>query len=156
MVAPSLQILLSRDFAEAQSMSCHAFDDGVDVLAVMGGDGMMHLGVNTAAAAHLAGSSRTTLGLIPAGTGNDLCRGIGLDPQDAAGAASVIAAGHARSIDLARVGDTYVACGTRDGLRRAGESPGQPDALAPRLDSLRLGRDGGAAGVLAPALPADP
>ena len=75
-----LEILLSRDFAEAKSMAHQAIADGVDVLAVMGGDGMMHLGVNTSAAAHLDGRSRTTLGLIPAGTGNDLCRGIGLPP----------------------------------------------------------------------------
>jgi diacylglycerol kinase (ATP) len=69
---------------------------------------MTHLGVNTLAAAHLSGDSRTTLGLIPAGTGNDLCRGIGLDPQDAVAAAAVIATGDSRFIDLARVGDTYV------------------------------------------------
>ena len=48
-----LDILLSRDFGEAQSMSRRAIQDGADVLAVMGGDGMMHLGVNTVAAAHL-------------------------------------------------------------------------------------------------------
>jgi len=103
-----LEILLSRDFAEAQSMTRRAIHDGVDVLAVMGGDGMMHLGVNTSAAAHLSGDSRTTLGLIPAGTGNDLCRGIGLDARDAVAAAAVIAEGCTRAIDLARVGDTYV------------------------------------------------
>ena len=68
----------------------------------------MHLGVNTVAAAQLSGGSRTTLGLIPAGTGNDLCRGIGLDAHDAVAAAAVIAAGHSRSLDLAQVGDTYV------------------------------------------------
>ena len=39
-----LQILLSRDFLEAQSMTRRAIQDGADVLAVMGGDGMMHLG----------------------------------------------------------------------------------------------------------------
>ena len=66
----NLEILLSRDFAEAKSMAHQAIADGVDVLAVMGGDGMMHLGVNTSAAAHAEGRSRTTLGLIPAGTGN--------------------------------------------------------------------------------------
>ena len=104
----NLEILLSRDFAEAQSMARGAIEDGADVLAVMGGDGIMHLGVNTAAAAHLLGGSRTTLGLIPAGTGNDLCRGIGLDPHNAVAAAAVIAAGHSRSLDLAQVGDTYV------------------------------------------------
>lgn len=103
-----LQILLSRDFAEARALTRKAVHDGVDVLAVMGGDGMMHLGINTIAAAHPSGSSRITLGLIPAGTGNDLCRGIGLDPQDAVAAAAVIAAGVTRIIDLARVGDTYV------------------------------------------------
>jgi diacylglycerol kinase (ATP) len=123
-----LQILLSRDFAEARSMTYQAVDDGVDVLAVMGGDGMMHLGVNTSAAAHLARGSRTTLGLIPAGTGNDLCRGIGLDPQDAVAAAAVIAAGYTRAIDLARVADTYVAAVLATGVdalvnRRANEMP---------------------------------
>jgi diacylglycerol kinase (ATP) len=104
----NLEILMSRDFAEAQSMTRGAIEDGVDVLAVMGGDGIMHLGVNTAAVAHLLRGSRTTLGLIPAGTGNDLCRGIGLDPRDAVAAAAVIAAGHSRSLDLAQVGDTYI------------------------------------------------
>jgi diacylglycerol kinase (ATP) len=103
-----LHVLLSRDFAEARSMIRHASQDGADVLAVMGGDGMAHLGVNTVAAAHLSGHNRTTLGLIPAGTGNDFCRGIGLDPKNAVAAAVVIAAGHSRFIDLARVGETYV------------------------------------------------
>ncbi len=103
-----LHVLVSRDFAEAQSMIRHAIQDGADVLAVMGGDGMTHLGVNTVAAAHLSGHNRTTLGLIPTGTGNDFCRGIGLDPKNAVAAAVVIAAGHSRFIDLARVGETYV------------------------------------------------
>ena len=43
-------------------MTRRAIQDDADVLAVMGGDGMMHLGVNTVAAAHLSGGSRTTLG----------------------------------------------------------------------------------------------
>jgi diacylglycerol kinase (ATP) len=124
----NLEILLSRDFAEAQSMTRRAIRDGADVLAVMGGDGMMHLGVNTSAAAHLFGSSRTTLGLIPAGTGNDLCRGIGLDPQDAVAAAAVIAAGYSRPIDLAQVQDTYVGAVLATGFdalvnRRANHMP---------------------------------
>ena len=44
-------------------MTRQAVADGVDVLAVMGGDGMMHLGVNTAAAAHL--SCADYLGDVP-------------------------------------------------------------------------------------------
>jgi len=103
-----LTILLSRDFSEACAMAERAVADGVDVLAVMGGDGMTHLGVNTCAAAHLAGDRRTTLGIIPAGTGNDLCRGLGLDPGDPVAAAAVVAAGHTRSMDLTQVGDRFV------------------------------------------------
>jgi diacylglycerol kinase (ATP) len=124
----NVEILLSRDFAEAQSMTRLAIQDDADVLAVMGGDGMMHLGVNTVAAAQLSGRNRTTLGLIPAGTGNDLSRGIGLDPHNAVAAAAVIAAGHRRFIDLARVGDTFVGAVLATGFdalvnRRANQMP---------------------------------
>src|SRR4029453_3936460 len=87
-----------------------------------------HVGVNTSAAAQLSGGSRTTLGLIPAGTGNDLCRGVGLDPRDAAGADAVIAGGHSRAIDLAQVDDVYVAAVLATGFdalvnRRANQMP---------------------------------
>jgi len=80
------------------------------------------------AAAHAEGRSRTTLGLIPAGTGNDLCRGIGLPPKDAVAAAEIIAAGRSRSIDLARVAETYVAAVLATGFdalvnRRANQMP---------------------------------
>jgi diacylglycerol kinase (ATP) len=104
----ALQILLSRDFAEAQQMTRDAVGAGVDVLAVMGGDGMMHLGVNTCAQQHQLGNHSTTLGLIPAGTGNDLCRGVGLDPKDPVAAAAVIAAGRSMPIDLIRVNGRFV------------------------------------------------
>ena len=103
-----LTILLSRDFAEARAMAERAVADGVDVLAVMGGDGMAHLGINTCAKAHLSGDRRTTLGIIPGGTGNDLCRGLGLDPHDAVAGAAVVATGHTRQVDLTRVGDRFI------------------------------------------------
>ncbi|MBA3528382.1 MAG: acylglycerol kinase family protein, partial [Propionibacteriaceae bacterium] len=37
----ALEILLSRDFSEAQSMTRDAVESGCDALVVMGGDGMM-------------------------------------------------------------------------------------------------------------------
>jgi diacylglycerol kinase (ATP) len=104
----ALDILLSRDFAEAQSMTRHAVSSGADVLAVMGGDGMMHLGLNTCAQARRGGDGRVTLGVIPAGTGNDFARGIGLDPQDPIAASAVIGNGHSRPVDLAWVNDRYI------------------------------------------------
>jgi diacylglycerol kinase (ATP) len=104
----ALQILLSRDFAEARQMAGDAVDDAVDVLAVMGGDGMMHLGVNTCAKAHERSGHPTTLGMIPAGTGNDLCRGVGLQPHDPVAAARIVADGRVTPIDLLKVNDSYV------------------------------------------------
>ena len=70
-----LEILLSRDVDEARTMAVQALDAGVGTLVVMGGDGMVHLGLNVVA--DRPGVSN--LGLIPAGTGNDLCRGLGMD-----------------------------------------------------------------------------
>jgi diacylglycerol kinase (ATP) len=59
----------------------------------MGGDGMMHLGLNACAATDVP------LGLIPAGTGNDFCRGVGT-PASVPAAVRTIVAGHTRRIDL--------------------------------------------------------
>lgn len=103
-----LEILLSRDYADAEKHTQHAVSAGTDVLVVMGGDGMMHLGVNTVARAHLQGRTQTTLAMIPAGTGNDLCRGIGLDPDDPVAAAGVVSTGKTLSIDLMRIQDRFV------------------------------------------------
>jgi diacylglycerol kinase (ATP) len=104
----TLEVMLSRDVDEARAMAVEAVTAGTDVLAVMGGDGMMHLGLNTVAAEHRAGRTRTVLGLVPAGTGNDLCRGLGLDPTDPVAAAHVLAAGHTEPVDLIAVNDRFV------------------------------------------------
>lgn len=64
-----------------------------DVLVMMGGDGMASLGLNACAGSHLQ------LGIIPAGTGDDFARGVGI-PRDPLRAAAAIAAGRTRRIDL--------------------------------------------------------
>lgn len=89
-------------------MTRHAVSSGADVLAVMGGDGMMHLGLNTCAQATPDGTRGPAFGAIPAGTGNDFCRGIGLDSSDPVAAAAVIAGGNVREVDLALVNDRFV------------------------------------------------
>jgi YegS/Rv2252/BmrU family lipid kinase len=67
-----------------------------DCVIVGGGDGTLH------AAAPALLETGLTLGILPLGTANDLARtlGIGPDPVDAA---RVIAAGHARELDLGEV-----------------------------------------------------
>ncbi|HSN11087.1 MAG TPA: YegS/Rv2252/BmrU family lipid kinase, partial [Propionibacteriaceae bacterium] len=85
-----------RCIAAVEAARATPVDGRHDCLVVMGGDGMMHLGLNAAA------GSGVPLGLIPAGTGNDFCRGVGV-PGSAVAAAKVIAEGHTHAIDLTRV-----------------------------------------------------
>ena len=58
----------------------------IDCLVVVGGDGIMHLGVNLCAGTNLP------LGLIASGTGNDAARTLGLPVGDAVAAANLIVA----------------------------------------------------------------
>lgn len=100
----TLQVHESTSYADARELCTRAVAAArpaevgrrADTLVVMGGDGMMHLGLNACA------ESGVPLGLIPAGTGNDLCRGLGLPLQPEA-AARVVVAGDTRDIDLTRV-----------------------------------------------------
>lgn len=80
----------------ARDACASAVASGVDGLVVVGGDGMAHIGVN--ACAH----SGVPLGVVPAGTGNDFCRGVGI-PTRSADALDVVLAGRTRTIDLTRV-----------------------------------------------------
>jgi diacylglycerol kinase (ATP) len=68
----------------------------VDALVVAGGDGMVHLGANVCA------GTGVPLGIIAAGTGNDIARELGLPVRDAAKAVERILAGHTRAVDAAR------------------------------------------------------
>jgi diacylglycerol kinase (ATP) len=76
-----------------------AIERGVDALVVCGGDGMVHLG------AGLCAGTALPLGIVAAGTGNDVASALGLPVHDAAAAADVIAGGHVRSIDAGRAVD---------------------------------------------------
>jgi diacylglycerol kinase (ATP) len=93
--------LQGRDADEAADLASGCVADGVEALVVCGGDGMVHLAVQA-----LAGSG-VPLGLIPAGTGNDVARYLDLPRKDPVAAADRIIASRRRTIDLARSGDRY-------------------------------------------------
>jgi len=105
----AVDVLLSRSPAEAPALVARAAAGGADVLAVMGGDGMAHLGLN-AVADHVAAhpGSDLALGLVPAGTGNDFARALGLDPGDVGAAVAALDGGAARPVDLLRTADRWV------------------------------------------------
>jgi diacylglycerol kinase (ATP) len=93
--------LAGRDAEEALDLARKCVADGVETLAVVGGDGMVHLALQAVA------NTETRLGLIPAGTGNDVARYFDIPRDDPAAATDVVIAGRERRVDLARVGATY-------------------------------------------------
>ena len=98
-----LHIISSSSWTEAEKLTRAAALEARpgDALLVMGGDGMAHLGLNAAA------GTEATLGLIPAGTGNDFARGVGV-PRTVDEAVGVIVAGRIRTVDLAHISnDTF-------------------------------------------------
>jgi diacylglycerol kinase (ATP) len=90
--------LVGHDADEARDLARRSVADGVESLVVVGGDGMVHL-----AAQELAGSE-TALGIIPAGTGNDVARYLDIPRSDPQLAADVVVGSRTRRIDLARSG----------------------------------------------------
>lgn len=68
----------------------------LDVLVVVGGDGMVHLGANLCAETDVA------LAVVAAGTGNDNARELGLPVLVPETAAALVTAGKMRTIDLGR------------------------------------------------------
>ena len=93
--------LVGRDADETLDLARQCVADGVDALVVVGGDGMAHLGAQA-----VAGTS-TSLGIVPAGTGNDVARYFDLPRKDPVAAADRVVAGRTRTVDLARSGTKH-------------------------------------------------
>ncbi len=93
--------LEGRDADEALDLAKASVTDGVEALVVCGGDGLVHL-----AAQALAGTG-IPLGIIPAGTGNDVARYFDLPRKDPVAAADRVIGSRVRTIDLARSGSRY-------------------------------------------------
>ncbi|MVA75614.1 diacylglycerol kinase family lipid kinase [Auraticoccus sp. F435] len=98
-----IDVRRTEGYPEAREACGRAVEDAEaaagrdDCLLVMGGDGMMHLGVNAC-----AGTS-VPLGMLPAGTGNDMCRGLGLDLRGPVRAAERLGGARTRTVDALRV-----------------------------------------------------
>jgi YegS/Rv2252/BmrU family lipid kinase len=82
----------TRSLEHGIDQALRAIEAG-EVPVVMGGDGLVG-----AVGGAMAGAE-TPLGIVPGGRGNDLARVLGI-PDDPIGAVEVLAAGHARRIDV--------------------------------------------------------
>ncbi|WP_328326989.1 YegS/Rv2252/BmrU family lipid kinase [Kribbella sp. NBC_00382] len=83
-------------------ISAEVVASGADGVALVGGDGTVHLG------AQVLAKSGMPFGVIPAGTGNDFARGIGVPLKDPKAAAALIVRGQTRAVDLATAKDEYI------------------------------------------------
>ena len=100
----------------------------VDVLLVFGGDGTVHEVVNGLPPP--AGQDGPLVGLLPAGTGNDLARGLGLPPEPVA-AARALLDGRPRPVDVLDCGPRRAANGINAGFAAAAT-----EVLSPRAKRL--------------------
>lgn len=100
--------LCEGSYAELAAAVDGALESGVDALVVVGGDGMVHLGINALAGSGAAEGSygKVPLGIIATGTGNDMARALGLPRHNTRAACAQVLASLAaggRMIDAGRV-----------------------------------------------------
>lgn len=101
----------------------HSNPGVLDALVVVGGDGMVHVGVN------LVAGTAIPLGVVPAGTGNDVARALDLPLADPAAATDLVVA----ALSAATPGPTVRVV---DAVRVTPEGPGH---AAPRWFAGVLG-----------------
>ncbi|WP_327716048.1 diacylglycerol kinase [Streptomyces sp. NBC_00490] len=94
----SVRTVLGENAEDALTRARAAVADGTGALVAVGGDGMAHLALQAVA------GTRTPLGLVAVGTGNDFARALGLPVRDPAAAgrriAEALKGGDLRDIDL--------------------------------------------------------
>jgi diacylglycerol kinase (ATP) len=98
-----VRTVVGTDADHARDLTHAAVAEGVDAVVAVGGDGMVHLALQVVA------GTGTPLGIVPAGTGNDLAASLHL-PNDPLAAVDVVLAGSRRRIDAVRVGERWFGC----------------------------------------------
>ena len=93
----------SRDAQHLLALARQAAAEKPHAIVSVGGDGTHHYVLNGIV------GSEIPLGIIPAGSGNDFAKGLGI-PTQARAAAEVLLAGNTRRIDLGRAGNTVYGC----------------------------------------------
>jgi diacylglycerol kinase (ATP) len=91
-----VDLALAHPKKEAIRIARNAVKDGYDVVIAMGGDGTLGTVIRGIA------GSKVSLGIIAAGTENDIARSLGI-PEDLKEACALIASGHTRRLDLGQV-----------------------------------------------------
>jgi diacylglycerol kinase (ATP) len=91
-----VDVALAKPKKEAIPIVKRAIKDGYDVIVAMGGDGTIGAVIRGMA------GTKARLGIIPAGTENDIALSLGI-PEDLEVACKIIASGNTRKLDLGRI-----------------------------------------------------
>jgi diacylglycerol kinase (ATP) len=100
-VGVEVDLLVGGDARESSVLAAEAVAAGTDAIIACGGDGLVHLAIQ-----ELAGT-KTALGVIACGTGNDFARSVGLPRKALEPALAVILRGEQQPVDLGRAGTTW-------------------------------------------------
>jgi diacylglycerol kinase (ATP) len=91
-----VDVVIGRDGDEAFDRVRDRVARGVDLLVAVGGDGLVNIALQVVA------GTDVPLGVVPAGTGNDIARALGLNVAEPASVVDLIVAGVTRQVDLGR------------------------------------------------------
>lgn len=105
MGAIELTVAETNGPGEAAALAATAAGQEFDLMAVCGGDGTLHEAVNGLARVGAAAGPMAVL-VLPAGTGNDFYRSLGL-PMDPLWVAARMGRPNCVAVDLGQVGDRY-------------------------------------------------
>ncbi len=99
------ELIHVASFAETSLVVRDAVRAGVERVIAVGGDGALHALVNAFRA--LKTGTKTVLGVIPAGTGNDFAGSAGIPRDDTSAALDIAFEAEPVPIDIGRVNDRY-------------------------------------------------
>ncbi len=91
--------------------------NGADLVVAVGGDGTINEVVNGLMGAADSREARPALGILPAGSGSDFIRTLGI-PRDLHRALDVLSAGSLKSVDVGRIDCAPLDAASRDRVRR--------------------------------------
>lgn len=98
----NVDVALARPKKEAVKIARKAVADGYKILIALGGDGTIEAVMRGMLRANEELGKKASLGILPAGTANNIARSLGI-PLDLTQACSLIAANRPKKIDVGRV-----------------------------------------------------
>lgn len=96
-------VVMGRDAADAAQRLRGRVSAGVDGVVAVGGDGLVSIALQVLA------QTAVPLGIVPAGTGNDVARTIGIAARDVPAAVDLVTLGATRDVDLGRADGRWFA-----------------------------------------------